>query len=231
MIWTSILRNPEGGFKMNYSSFNLKKDIKASLNYLVYTPKSYTENSQWPLIVSLHGVGECGDNLEKVKKYGIHKVLKENDDFPFIVVSPQCPENELWEMQFNLLEDLLEEIKKKYSIDEKRMYLTGFSMGGYGTWNFATLRPNIFAAIAPICGGVILLHKTLSLKNVPIWVAHGDKDTAVEIEESRRVVNYLKPHNPNIVFKVYEGCGHEVCSTAYEDPEMFEWLLKQRNKY
>lgn len=216
---------------MNYSSFNLKKETKASLNYLVYTPKSYNNNSKLPLIVSLHGVGERGDNIEKVKKYGIHKILRENDDFPFVVVSPQCPEDEIWEMQFNLLKDLLEEIKNNYNIDDERMYLTGFSMGGYGTWNFAILNPQIFAAIVPISGGAISPHKALNLKNIPIWVAHGDKDTAVDIEESRRIVDYIKPHNPNVVFKVYEGAGHEVCTTAYEDPEMFEWLLKQKKKF
>lgn len=213
---------------MSYTSFNLKKDIKSSLNYLVYLPKSYDSNIKWPLIFSLHGVGECGDNIELVKKYGIHKVLKDKDDFPFVVVSPQCPKNEIWEMQFNLLKELLDEIKNNYSIDEDRMYLTGFSLGGYGTWNFAILNPEIFSAIVPISGGAISPKQALHLKNTPIWTAHGDMDTAVDFEESKRIVDYLKPHNSNIIFKVYEGAGHEVCTTAYEDPEMFQWLLNQK---
>lgn len=213
---------------MSYESFKLQKDIKSTLNYIVYLPQSYNINKKMPLILSLHGSGERGNNIESVKKWGIHKILRENDDFPFIVVSPQCPADEIWEMQFNALKDLLDKIENDYNIDHERIYLTGYSLGGYGTWNFAILNPERFTAIVPISGGAISPKKALCLKNIPIWVAHGDSDTVVEFQESKRIVDCLKEYNPNIIFKVYEGGGHEVCTTAYEEPELFKWLLKQK---
>lgn len=186
---------------MSYESFKLQKDIKSTLNYLVYLPQSYSRNKKWPLILSLHGSGERGNNIDDVKKWGIHKILKENDNFPFVVVSPQCPAGEIWEMKFNALKDLLNEMENNYSIDHERIYLTGYSMGGYGTWNFAILNPERFAAIVPVSGGAMSPKKALLLKNLPIWAAHGDSDTAVEFEESKRIVDCLKEYNSNIIFK------------------------------
>lgn len=213
---------------MSYESFKLQRDVTSTLNYLVYLPKSYSPNIKMPLILSLHGSGERGNNIENVKRWGIHKILRENDDFPFIVVSPQCPEGEIWEMKFNALKDLLNKIQNDYNIDDERICLTGYSLGGYGTWNFAIVNPEIFAAIVPISGGAISPKKALCLKNIPIWVAHGDSDTVVPFEESKRIVESLEEHNPNIIFKIYEGKGHEVCTSAYEEPELFQWLLKQK---
>lgn len=215
---------------MSYESFKLQKDIKSTLNYLVYLPQSYSTSKKWPLILSLHGSGERGNNIDDVKKWGIHKILKENDNFPFVVVSPQCPAGEIWEMQFNTLKDLLNEMENNYNIDDERIYLTGYSMGAYGTWNFAILYPERFTAIVPISGGAISPKKALCLKNLPIWVAHGDNDTAVQFEESKRIVDCLKACNSNIIFRVYKGAGHEVCTVAYEELELFQWLLKQRRK-
>lgn len=215
---------------MEVKSFVFEKDVKSKLNYIVYIPESYDPKEKWPLILSLHGSGERGNNISDVMKWGINKILKENVDFPFVVVSPQCPRGEIWEMQFNKLKDLLNELESSYNIDNKRIYLTGYSLGGYGTWNFAILNPEKFAAIVPISGGAISPQKALRLKELPIWVAHGDRDTVVEFEESKRIVDSLNLHNPNIIFKVYKGGGHEVCTTAYEDPELFPWLLKQKRK-
>jgi predicted peptidase len=213
-----------------FESFKFEKDVKLILNYIVYLPQNYDASEKWPLILSLHGSGERGNNIDNVKKWGIHKILRENDNFPFVVVSPQCPIGEIWEMKFNALTDLLDKIEKDYNIDNERIYLTGYSLGGYGTWNFAILNPEKFAAIVPISGGAISPQRALHLENLPIWVAHGDSDTVVQFEESKRIVDCLKTYNPNIIFKVYEGAGHEVCTTAYEDPELFEWLLKQKRK-
>ncbi len=215
---------------MSYESFKFQNHIKSKLNYLVYIPQSYNTSKKWPLILSLHGSGERGDNIDDVKKWGIHKILRENEDFPFVVVSPQCPIGEIWEMQFNALKDLLDEIENSYNIDDERIYLTGYSMGGYGTWNFAILNPERFTAIVPISGGAISPKKAIRLKNLPIWVAHGDSDTIVQFEESKRIVDCLKAYNPNIIFKVYKGAGHEVCTIAYKEPELFQWLLKQKKR-
>lgn len=133
-------------------------------------------------------------------------------------------------MQFNTLKDLLDEIENNYNIDNERIFLTGYSLGGYGTWYFAILNPERFTTIIPISGGAISPKKALRLKNLPIWVAHGDSDIVVQFEESKRIVDCLKEYNPNIVFKVYKDGGHEVCTTAYEEPELFQWLVKQKKK-
>jgi len=215
---------------VGFESFKFEKNIKLTLNYMVYLPQSYDTIKKFPLILSLHGSGERGNNIDSVKKWGIHKMLRENDDFPFVVVSPQCPNGEIWEMHFNVLKDLLDEIENNYNIDNERIYLTGYSLGGYGTWNFAILNPEIFSAIVPISGGAVSPQKSFNLRNLPIWVAHGDADTVVQFEESKRIVDYLKIYNSNIIFKVYKGAGHEVCTTAYEEPGLFEWLIKQKRK-
>lgn len=211
-------------------NYNFERAIKLTLNYIVYIPENYTTNSKWPLLLSLHGSGERGNNIDDVKKWGIHKILREDNNFPFIVVSPQCPSGEIWEMQFNMLKELLDEIEDNYSIDKEREYLTGYSLGAYGTWNFAILNPERFAAIVPVSGGAISPKKAMSLKQLPIWVAHGDNDTVVEFEESKRIVDCLEKYNPNIIFKVYKGAGHEVCTLAYEEPELYQWLLRQKRK-
>jgi predicted peptidase len=167
---------------MGYESFELQKDIKSTLNCLVFLPRTYDASKKLPLILSLHGSGERGTNINDVKKWGIHKILRENDNFPFVVVSPQCPKDEIWEMQFNILKSLLDDIESQYNIDSERIYLTGYSLGGYGTWNFAILNPERFAAIVPISGGAISPKRALNLKNIPIWAAHGDNDTVVQFE-------------------------------------------------
>ncbi|MCB2307333.1 dienelactone hydrolase family protein [Clostridium estertheticum] len=215
---------------MGFQSFKFEKDTELKLNYMVYLPLSYNTIKKFPLILSLHGSGERGNNIDTVKKWGINKILRENDNFPFVVVSPQCPIGEIWEMQFNVLKALLDETENNYNIDNERIYLTGYSLGGYGTWNFAILNPERFSAIVPISGGSISPQKSFNLRNLPIWVAHGDSDTVVKFEESERIVDYLKKYNPNIIFKVYKGAGHEVCTTAYEEPELFQCLLKQKIK-
>ncbi len=202
-------------------SYKFEKATKLTLNYMVYLPENYTTNSKWPLILSLHGSGERGNNVDDVKKWGIHRILREDNNFPFIVVCPQCPSGEIWEMQFNMLKELLNEIEDNYSIDKEREYLTGYSLGAYGTWNFAILNPERFAAIIPVSGGAISPKRAMNLKQLPIWAAHGDNDTVVEFEESKRIVDCLRIYNPNIIFKVYKGAGHEVCTLSYEEPELY----------
>jgi predicted peptidase len=205
----------------------LNSTRKHSLNYLLYLPLNFTNDKKWPLILFLHGAGERGNNLELLKRYGIQTKLLKEPDFPCVVISPQCPENSIWEMQFDLLTELLDETVNKYPIDEKRIYLTGISMGGYGTWNYAILNPDKFAAIVPVSGGAMMLKHAVRLKDTPIWVFHGREDISIPIEESQRVVDVLKACNGNVRFSNIPDAGHEVCTTAYKNDEIFDWLLKQ----
>src|SRR5882757_1945033 len=131
----------------------LKKQERIEINYLLFLPKGYEASAQKrrPLILFLHGAGERGTNVWKVATHGPPKNVTANPDFPFIVVSPQCPEGEIWSNDSLLA--LLDEITMKHSVDTNRIYLTGLSMGGYGTWRLGLTHPEKFAAIVPICGG------------------------------------------------------------------------------
>src|SRR5205085_1766253 len=152
---------------------------------------------RWPLILFLHGAGERGTDVWKAATHAPPKNVIEQPDFPFIVVSPQCPENRIWSK--DLLLALLNEIEDKYAVDKKRIYLTGLSMGGYGTWDLGLAFPEKFAALAPICGGGELISLFLSsrekpeaLKTLAVWAFHGGKDDIVPVEESERMVAALK---------------------------------------
>ena len=197
------------------------------LNYLLFLPKSYGENPQqkWPLILFLHGAGERGDDIELVKKHGIPKIIEQKEDFPFIAVSPQCPKFSWWTTELEALNALLDEILETYAVDENRVYLTGLSMGGYGTWHLAMMYPERFAAIAPICGGGDP-EKVSVLQNVPAWVFHGGKDTVVSPEESEKMVDALKASGGDVQFTLYPEAGHDSWTETYDNPELYEWFLK-----
>ena len=132
-------------------SFN----ITFQMEYLLFLPESYAQstNQKFPLILFLHGAGERGRDLDSVKRHGIPKIVETNPDFPFIAVSPQCPEDSWWTSELHTINGLIEEAVEKYQVDTSRIYLTGLSMGGFGTWSLASMYPERFAAIAPVCGG------------------------------------------------------------------------------
>jgi pimeloyl-ACP methyl ester carboxylesterase len=129
-------------------------DKKTTYNYWLYLPKGYVEKGEkkWPLIIFLHGMGERGNDVNKVKIHGIPKVAEKRDDFPFIAASPQCPGDSFWTKEVAGLNAFLDELIAKHSVDTDRVYLTGLSMGGYGTWTWSCANPERFAALAPICG-------------------------------------------------------------------------------
>ena len=196
--------------------------------YLLYLPKGYNENDKtiWPTILFLHGAGERGNNLDLVKLHGPPK-LAEKKDLPFIIISPQCPAGQYWDL--DILDALLKHAVSKYKIDESRLYLTGLSMGGYGTWNLAVRYPQRFAAIAPICGGGDT-SKVCNIKNIPVWAFHGTQDKAVPFKMSESMVNNLKSCGGNVEFTIVQDGGHDVWTQAYDNPLLFEWFLKFTNE-
>ena len=142
------------GARQGAHEFSAKVTKTVEMDYLLYLPPEYGETDEdVPLMLFLHGMGERGDDLEKVKKHGPPKLIDAGKDFPFIVVSPQCPRWSWWPTEVKALDALLDKICEEYRVDEGRVYLTGLSMGGYGTWALAEHSPDRFAAIAPICGG------------------------------------------------------------------------------
>ena len=204
------------------------KHLKAG--YLLYLPESYTKDTEksWPMILFLHGAGERGDNLELVKVEGLPKNLETIKDFPFIVISPQCPaEAEGWSVE--ILKELVDDVVKKYRIDQDRMYLTGLSMGGIGTWSLAVEYPGMFAAIAPICGRVTD-HRLERLKNTPVWVFHGALDKTIPIENSKDAVDELTKMGADVKFTVYPDAGHDSWTETYNNPELYDWFLRYKGK-
>lgn len=199
------------------------KTLKA--DYLLYLPKDYGKDAgkKWPVLLFLHGSGESGADIEKVKAHGPPKLIAAGKEFPFIVVSPQSPGGG-WNVE--VLNNLLDEIIKTHTVDENRIYLTGLSMGGYGTWAWAQDSPKRFAAIAPICGGG-MPRRAYAIRNVPIWVFHGAKDPTVPIKEAEDMVAALKNAGANDVkFTVYPEAGHDSWTATYDNPELYEWFLK-----
>jgi predicted peptidase len=219
--------------------FEFTSTQRFKVNYLLFLPEGYEAKGQkrWPLILFLHGAGERGTNVWKVATHGPPKNVTAHPDFPFIVVSPQCPEHEVWSK--TVLLALLDEITAKHAVDTNRIYLTGLSMGGYGTWDLGMAHPEKFAAIVPICGGGQLISVNLSsrekgpaLKTLGVWAFHGGKDPVVPLEESQRMVDALKKVGvPDVKLTVYPEAQHDSWTETYANPQLYEWLLKhERNK-
>lgn len=199
--------------------------VKVKLNYLLFLPEGYEKgDKKWPLILFLHGAGESGDDLAKVKVHGPPKIVETKKDFPFIVVSPQSSRRG-WNA--DTLKGLLDEVLADYRVDRDHVYLTGLSMGGYGTWTLASAYPEYFAAIAPICGGGNPADAK-KLKDLPIWVFHGAKDEAVPLRRSEEMVNALKDLGADVKFTVYPEAGHDSWTESYNNAELYQWMLSHK---
>jgi predicted peptidase len=207
--------------------FEKEVKVKVTMNYLLFLPEGYGKTDKtWPLILFLHGAGESGNDLSKVKRHGPPKIVEKKKDFPFIVVSPQSARGGWNPVALNAL---LDEVESKYKVDKDRIYLTGLSMGGFGTWAMAAAYPDRFAAIVPICGGGNP-RDAKKLKDLPIWVFHGGKDNIVPPSRSEAMVNAIKKAGGDPKFTVYEDAGHDSWTKAYNDPKLYEWLLKHKRK-
>lgn len=211
----------------------LEKEVKlkVELQYLIYLPQNYeTSEEQFPLLLFLHGAGERGNDIELVKRHGPPKLVEEGKEFPFIIVSPQCPEGTRWNYQTLALTALLDEIESKYRVDKNRIYVTGLSMGGQGTWTLALTQPNRFAAIAPICGWTDSW-EVCKISRIPTWVFHGAKDIVVPVTESQEMVKALQDCGAKEVkLKIYPEANHDSWTETYNNPELYNWLLSHSLK-
>ncbi len=212
-------------------SFHKSVRLSVSADYLLYLPPGYRQSPQrWPLVLFLHGAGERGDDLTLVARHGPPRlVAQKGRDFPFVLVSPQCPLDGWWSSarQIATLGALLDTIEARYRIDKRRIYLTGMSMGGFGTWGLATAHPHRFAAIVPICGGGYPW-ETAKIAHLPAWVFHGARDPTVPVARSREMVAALRKAGGKPKFTEDPAGRHDVWTAAYDRPELYRWLLRQR---
>jgi predicted peptidase len=207
-----------------------------TIHYLLFTPSEYKADGRpWPLLVFLHGLGECGNNeLERVKVHGPPKLVESRDDFPFVLVSPQCPPPPggmkdvptAWKAE--QLIQLVDHVANKMNVDQKRVYVTGLSMGGYGTWRLVAAHPERFAAALPICGGGEEQAWAESLRRVPIWAFHGARDAVVPLSESEKMVDAVRRAGGQVQLTVYPDVEHNSWTQTYDNEEVYEWLLSHR---
>ena len=189
-------------------------------------------------MVFLHGAGERGDDNKAQLKHGVAEFARRTKEFPCFLVAPQCPNGASWAAigkgfedgkPGKLVLDLIDKTCKELPIDTKRIYLTGLSMGGYGTWTLLAQKPDLFAAAIPICGGGDP-KSAAKIAKVPVWVFHGDKDAAVKVERSRDMVAALEKAGGKPKYTEYPGVGHDSWTRTYANEKVLAWLFAQKKE-
>ncbi len=204
----------------------LKPELE--LQYLLYLPDGYASDSEseFPLLLFLHGGGESGSDLDRVKTHGPPSMIEEGHSFPFLVLTPQNPHpRKLWNE--TALVALLDKIEKEYRVDRSRVWIAGLSRGGYGAWRMAVQYPDRFAALVAICGETPD-HYARWLGQMPIWVFHGEEDRTISIRESDEMVAALRKNGNPVRYTKYPDTGHNAWDKAFSAPELYTWLLAQK---
>jgi predicted peptidase len=224
-----LLVFPAGAQEVNSEQTQRIKSF-VELQYLLQLPADYNNDSSpgYPLILFLHGSGERGDSLPLVKAWGPPKIAAEKG-LPFIVISPQCPANEWWTSLLYPLSEILDEAIATYPIDTNRIYLTGLSMGGFGTFALAQMYPHYFAAIAPVCGGGTPGLAKFSM-SLPTWIFHGEVDEVVPVENSELMYKALQEVGADVKLTVFPGVNHDSWIPAYNNSGLFEWFLEHQKQ-
>jgi len=228
---------------------NEKKD---TLRYRILFPEHYDKAKKYPLVLFLHGAGERGKDNEKQLTHGAKLFLSPENrkNFPCIVVFPQCPSESFWSsvkvdrsktpMAFDFdysrpsntpLLSTIEVVKKiirEEGVDKKRVYITGLSMGGMGTFEAVYRFPKLFAAALPICGGGDVKSYDARVKKIPFWVFHGAVDAVVDVKNSRDMVERLKTLNAQVKYSEYPGVNHNSWDNAFAEPEFLGWMFSKK---
>ena len=220
-------QKPSPGSQVKQS---LKLASGNSIPYLLYWPEKFDKDpsQKWPVILFLHGRGESRGPLSIVAKWGPPRMAARGDSLPYIIISPQCPADQRWTSpgQVQAVLDLLAHINKNFPVDARRIYLTGLSMGGYGSWKLAAEHGKLFAAVAPVCGAGNP-GDAEKLKDIPVWVFHGTEDRAVPYQRSLEMVEAIqKAGGKKVRFTTLKHIGHNSWSAAYATPELFTWFNK-----
>lgn len=222
---------------------------RISYSYQVHIPRDWSPDRTWPVILFLHGAGERGSDGTAHTKVGLPRFLDGDPEWPAVVVMPQCPHGSWWgdpdveRRVFAALEDAV----AAFNGDRKRIYLTGLSLGGYGTWAFGYKYKGKFAALVPVCGGVaarsripppvwhpaadpngdIYKKTAVGIGSTPVWAFHGSADSIIPVSESRKLTSALKKAGGNVRYTEYPGVGHNSWGRAYSEPGLVDWLFRQ----
>ncbi|NQT17067.1 MAG: phospholipase [Planctomycetes bacterium] len=246
VLGTNVALGEEANLRDQLEKRDYRDAQGESIPYRLFVPRGYDSQKKYPLVLFLHGAGERGSDNEAqlIHPEVLRFVMDEAN--PSFLVAPQCPAERKWvevpwkfkgphktpeepSPAMRLTMELLDALEKEFSIDPVRRYLTGLSMGGFGTFDLLVRRPNDFAAAIPICGGADE-SQAEKIAGVPMWVFHGSKDGAVPVARSRSAVESLKSAGGKPKYTEYEGMGHNVWSRAYHEPELRDWLFRQRRK-
>jgi predicted peptidase len=223
-------------------------DGECMKQYVVYVPLGYSRDRDWPMIVFLHGAGERGSDGLLQTEVGLGTAIRRNAQrWPAIVLMPQCPKDQFWDSILGDLDRAMEQTRNAYRVDPDRIYLTGLSMGGYGTWIWGALKADTFAALMPICGGgdVTDIKKLLGvtekdqafgtleervkrLATVPIWAFHGADDTTVPPARTQQMVQLVRDAGGKVEYTEFPHTGHNSWDRAYGEPKTARWLFDQR---
>lgn len=216
-----------------------------TLPYRLLTPETIEQGKQYPLVLFLHGAGERGRDNAQQLRHGAGEFAKPDvrRKYPCFVVAPQCPPESRWvEVDWALAKhtmpkkvsgplglslDLVEKLAAKLPVDRQRIYVTGLSMGGFGTWEAPLRRPGLFAAAMPICGGGDVAQAT-KLVGLPIWAFHGDRDPTVVVSRTKDMVEAIRQAGGTAKATIYPGVEHDCWTTTYADPNVLAWLFSQK---
>jgi predicted peptidase len=195
--------------------------------YQLFIPLAAAQSRDqlWPLMIFLHGSGERGDDISRVKVHGPPKIADRNPDFPFILISPLLPAEQDWDI--TKLSPILDRALAALPVDRSRVYLTGLSRGGHASWRWAAAEPWKFAAVATVAGRGDP-STACALKGKPVWAFHGDRDDVVIPEGSFAMVRAIRACGGNPRLTIYPDLGHNAWDPAYDDPALYLWLLSQR---
>ena len=216
--------------KQSAKAFETEVTKTVKLDYLLSLPDGYEDDDQktWPVVVFLHGAGERGNDVNRVATWGVPRLIASGKQIPAIVVSPQCPAGDWWTNKIPELSALLDQIETDYRVDQSCIYLTGMSMGGYGSIAWAAEEPKRFAAVAPVCGGGTEA-AAAKIKDLPIWMFHGTEDPTVPADNSRNMLKWIEAAGGDKTkLTLYEGVDHISWTHAYGDERLWAWMFEQR---
>ena len=198
------------------------------MHYSITFPDGYEEGKKYPVLFMIHGAGTRGDDPRKLNDNPFFKIVDEFKNFPFVVIAPLCSANTWFDVYEKLKRFIVAQTNEPFA-DKNKIYAIGASMGGYAVWQLGMSMPDIFAAIVPICGGGMYWNCRRFI-NLPVWAFHGEKDTAVNVEESIRMVNAINSIGGNAKLTIYKDTFHDAWTPTYKNQEVYDWLLSITNK-